>query len=314
MKNIKRKTVSVLLALSMLGAVATLTAYAEPIEGEGDVPVTDDGGTMDTPVVDTVDPPVDDTPVDDTPVNDTPVQDDVTTGDSSSNSGDEYVSGDSTVDNTDSTVTDNSDSTVNYDADYYYDMYNSGDYGTVYEEPQVTYDYDPGMSFDEFERATDYQSATASTENMVDMYNSNGSDSTTLSDADWADISLNFDNVSADGTGDFSFIKNNNSDKDSNLSVLFLIFGIIFVASSLAMITYLIVSGIRNRKLVNTNVSGATRGSSNIANDRRNKRKHHYASHQDSDNQHITHETSRTKFNYDTAEIDISKYDFDDEY
>lgn len=309
MKNIKRKTICVLTAIAMLGSVATLTVFAEPTDA-GDVPA------VDVPVDDTpaVDVPVDDTPsvdipVDDTPVEDIPVQDDVNTDDGGSSSGG-YIPDNNTDSNTGSDVTDNSNTDVNYDADYYYDMYNNGDYGTVYEEPQVTYDYDPGMTFDEFERATDYQSATADTESMVDMYNSNGSDSVTLSESDWADISLNLDKASADGTDDFSFIKDNNSDKDSNVSVLFLIFGIIFVASALTMITYLIVSGVRNRRLANDTDTNKTSG-------KRGKGKHHYASHSNADNhstdnRYTHHETERTRFNYDTAEIDISSYD--DEY
>ena len=105
------------------------------------------------------------------------------------------------------------------------------------------------MSFNEFEQATDYQSATASTENTVGMYNSNGSDNATLDSNDWNDLQLDLSKVSSDGTGDFSFIKNNNSDKDSNMTMLLFVFGVIFVAGSLLLMTYVVVSGIKGRKL-----------------------------------------------------------------
>lgn len=57
-------------------------------------------------------------------------------------------------------------------------------------------------------------------------------------------------NRSLNGTGDFSFIKDNDSKEDSNFSVLFLIFGIVFVAVSVTLVFYMIISSVRRRKRV----------------------------------------------------------------
>jgi hypothetical protein len=145
------------------------------------------------------------------------------------------------------------------------------------------------MSFDDFERATDYSSAIVDTETpTVDMYNSNGSDTVTLSSADWNDIKLNLGGASADGTGDFSFIKDNDSEENSNASILFLIFGIIFVLSSIALIVYLIATTVRSRKLEKAGVYHRGRNNSSRRAD--------------------PHATRRTRYEYNTTEIDINKY------
>ena len=157
------------------------------------------------------------------------------------------------------------------------------------------------MSFNEFEQATDYQSATASTENTVGMYNSNGSDNATLDSNDWNDLQLDLSKVSSDGTGDFSFIKNNNSDKDSNMTMLLFVFGVIFVAGSLLLMTYVVVSGIKGRKL--PAAGGSCRRKSGAAKGRAAVR-----SKAGSDKR-----VKRTPYVYDsskaqTEQIDISKY------
>ena len=157
------------------------------------------------------------------------------------------------------------------------------------------------MSFNEFEQATDYQSATASTENTVGMYNSNGSDNATLDSNDWKDLQLDLSKVSSDGTGDFSFIKNNNSDKDSNMTMLLFVFGVIFVAGSLLLMTYVVVSGIKGRKL--PAAGGSRRRKSGAAKGRAAAR-----SKSGSDKR-----VKRTPYVYDsskaqTEQIDISKY------
>ena len=157
------------------------------------------------------------------------------------------------------------------------------------------------MSFNEFEQATDYQSATASTENTVGMYNSNGSDNATLDSNDWNDLQLDLSKVSSDGTGDFSFIKNNNSDKDSNMTMLLFVFGIIFVVGSLLLMTYVVVSGIKGRKLPAaggscSRKSGAAKGRtaarSKAGSDKRVKRTPY------------VYDSSKAQ----TEQIDISKY------
>ena len=297
MSVFRKRFVSVLLALSMIGTVSAFTVYADELDGtvtDGDY-VVDDSNTSDYT------PPAD-TPVEDTPVVDTPVVDDVPADDTGNYSDDtttdtpDYSYDDSYSDtgSQDNYVTDD---TIDYGTDSGYQDYYTDDSYVEYYEPQYDdYAYDYGMSFEEFERATDYSSAIVDTESpTVDMYNSNGSDTETLSSEDWNDIKLNLGETSADGTGDFSFIKDNTSDENSNKSILFLIFGIIFVLASVSLIVYMIVSAIRSRKLEK---SGAYSGyyDSNAS------RRKHTSKRVD------PHATKRTKFTYDTGEIDITKY------
>jgi hypothetical protein len=295
MSLFRKKIVSVLLALSMVGTVSAFTAYADELDdtvGDGDY-VVDDGNTGeyippadDTPVVD--DPPVVDPPADDTgdygdgTTTDTP--DDYIPDDTPDDSYDDTGNQDSgVIDDTDYDTTDDD----YYEDDYYYD-------DSYYYEPEYS-DYNYGMSFNDFERATDYSSAIVDTESpTVDMYNSNGSDMNTLSSNDWNDIKLNLGGASADGTGDFSFIKDNVSDKNSNISILFLIFGIVFVLTSVSLIVYLIVSEINSKKLQKSRAY-ANRSSSR-------SRRGHNSKNTD------PYSIKRTRFTYDTEEIDITNY------
>lgn len=285
MKNLRNKALVLFLAMSIVGSAATFTVYAEPETYAGESEVTVDPGdssdvTIDTPPV-VEDPVTPDSPVtppadisQDSSVSDTPSYNDTPSYDDNNSS---YTPD---VDN--NNITQDSSSQINYDADYYNNMYNSGYYDsneTYYDNSWVAEDtYDPNMSFDEFEKATDYESATAATVTAVDMYNSNGSTSNTLSKDDWAEITLNFDETSVNSSDDFSFIKDNDANFDSNLSILLLILGIVFVSGSLALITYMVVSKIRQNKV-----------SSHIP---LNK----------------NYQPERTKFLYDTTEIDVSQY------
>ena len=247
MKNIKAKILSVVLTLAIAGSLSMVSAVAVgEDELTGDNNIVTDQPVVDTPVVDEpdyVDPgysepnydePVVDTPVVDTPVVDTPVVDepdysDPSYDDPNNNTGD--YSDDYSDDTTDDYYSDDSDNQINYDADYYHNYYDQG-YDNSFQSQEI-YD-ENGNSYNDFERATDYNSASVDTDNVVDMYNSNGSDDNTLTSDDWAEIKLNLGTNSAKGTGDFSFIKDNKSEQDSNLSVLLLIFGIVFVVSSVA--------------------------------------------------------------------------------
>ena len=298
MKNFVNKIAVAFLAAAMICSFTAITAYADPSDSEA-VVVPDDG--------------VDNTGGDNTGVDNT--GGDNTGGD---NTGVDNTGGDNTgVDNTggndtDSSITPDDSNTYNNDGDIgssstdydynYYSNFDSQDYdssaGNIPQEQSI---YDPGMSFNEFEQATDYQSATASTENTVGMYNSNGSDNATLDSNDWNDLQLDLSKVSSDGTGDFSFIKNNNSDKDSNMTMLLFVFGVIFVAGSLLLMTYVIVSGIKGRKL--PAAGGSCRRKSGAAKGRAAAR-----SKAGSDKR-----VKRTPYVYDsskaqTEQIDISQY------
>ena len=273
MKNFVNKIAVAFLAAAMICSFTAITAYADPSDSEA-VVVPDDG--------------VDNTGGDNTGVDNTGGND------------------------TDSSITPDDSNTYNNDGDIgssstdydynYYSNFDSQDYdSSAGDIPQEQSIYDPGMSFNEFEQATDYQSATASTENTVGMYNSNGSDNATLDSNDWNDLQLDLSKVSSDGTGDFSFIKNNNSDKDSNMTMLLFVFGVIFVAGSLLLMTYVIVSGIKGRKL--PAAGGSCRRKSGAAKGRAAAR-----SKAGSDKR-----VKRTPYVYDsskaqTEQIDISQY------
>ena len=273
MKNFVNKIAAAFLAAAMICSFTAITAYADPSDSEA-VVVPDDG-------VDNTGG--DNTGVDNTVGNDT----------------------DSSITPDDSNTYNNDGDTGSSSTDYdynYYSNFDSQDYdssaGNIPQEQSI---YDPGMSFNEFEQATDYQSATASTENTVGMYNSNGSDNATLDSNDWNDLQLDLSKVSSDGTGDFSFIKNNNSDKDSNMTMLLFVFGVIFVAGSLLLMTYVVVSGIKGRKL--PAAGGSCRRKSGAAKGRAAVR-----SKSGSDKR-----VKRTPYVYDsskaqTEQIDISQY------
>lgn len=288
MKNLKRKALVLFLTISMVGSISIPTVYAEPEVNEGnsevivspgdnndvtiDTPPADDNVTPDIPPDTPVTPPAD--PPQEPGVSDIPSTDDTPSYDDNTS--------DYTPDNENNSTSQDSSSQINYDTDYYNDMYNNGYYdsnNTYYDDSWMMEDtYDPNMSFDEFERATDYESATAATMNAVDMYNSNGSSSDTLSKDDWAEITLNFDETAVNSSDDFSFIKNNDATFDSNLSILLLILGILFVAVSLSIITYMIINKLRRYKTPSPSSLGKS------------------------------HQTKRTKFIYDTTEIDVSQY------
>lgn len=266
MKNIKRKVITLFCAILMLSSFSLTSVYAEPDLGDsdnnsqgtviddntqtgGDNSNSGDGDNSNQPD----EPPYNgDTPPIDTPaIPDNPDDN----GDNNTNNGD--VGGN----------------------DYPDDNQNSGDYNDWQQEPQPDYnnsynpdtvydgntyiqnfdgsqgqtvDYNQGMTFDEFEKATDYDSATVAATEIVDMYNSNGSSSKNTLDANaWQEISLNLSKVSSDNSGDFSFIKDSDADSDSNFSILFMIFGVVFVAGSLGLATYLIISTIRGNKRIN---------------------------------------------------------------
>ena len=283
MKNFINKIAAAFLAATMICSFTAITAYADPSDSEA-VVVPDDG--------------VDNTGGDNTGVD---------------NTGGDNTRVDNTVGNdTDSSITPDDSNTYNNDGDTgssstdydynYYSNFDSQDYdSSAGDIPQEQSIYDPGISFNEFEQATDYQSATASTENTVGMYNSNGSDNATLDSNDWNDLQLDLSKVSSDGTGDFSFIKNNNSDKDSNMTMLLFVFGVIFVVGSLLLMTYVVVSGIKGRKL--PAAGGSCRRKSGAAKGRAAAR-----SKSGSDKR-----VKRTPYVYDsskaqTEQIDISKY------
>ena len=283
MKNFINKIAAAFLAAAMICSFTAITAYADPSDSEA-VVVPDDG--------------VDNTGGDNTGVD---------------NTGGDNTGVDNTVGNdTDSSITPDDSNTYNNDGDIgssstdydynYYSNFDSQDYdSSAGDIPQEQSIYDPGISFNEFEQATDYQSATASTENTVGMYNSNGSDNATLDSNDWNDLQLDLSKVSSDGTGDFSFIKNNNSDKDSNMTMLLFVFGVIFVVGSLLLMTYIVVSGIKGRKL--PAAGGSCRRKSGAAKGRAAAR-----SKSGSDKR-----VKRTPYVYDsskaqTEQIDISKY------
>lgn len=297
MSFFRKKFISILLSLSIIGTASAFTAYADEFDDTvTDDYVSDDSNTGNyTPPVETP-PVVEDPPAEIPPVVETP---DDNTGDYGDDTPDVPDTPDVTPDDSyDDTGNENSgvtDDDTDYDTsdDYYEDDYCYEDdyyYDDYYYEPQYS-DYNYGMSFDDFERATDYSSAIVDTETpTVDMYNSNGSDNITLSSADWNEIKLNLGGKSADGTGDFSFIKDNDSDENSNASILFLIFGVVFVLSSVALIVYIIATAIRSRKLQKAGAYSYARGRSH--NSRRAD----------------PHATKRTRFEYGADEIDISKY------
>ncbi len=285
MKNIKLKIMSVVLAVAMFGSMGAFPAAAV---GEDEVTdnssvVTEDP-VVDTPVIedpgyvedsDYVDPGYSEPSYDEPNYNE-PSYDDANsnTSDTSGDYSDDYTDdtsddySDDYSDNTttDNTYTDDSSSQTNYDADYYNNYYDSS-YSSDFESQEI-YD-ENGYSYDDFERATDYDSASVSTENTVDMYNSNGSDDNTLTSDDWDEIKLNLGTTSANGTGDFSFIKDNTSNEDSNLSILLLIFGIVFVVASIIMLIYVFVSNKKYKKLAKAQ---HTNGQNNIRSLRENVR------------------------------------------
>ncbi len=253
MRKTNRKFTALILSLVTLCSATALTVYADPDDvttSYDDTVVSEPGGGDVISDPEPYVPPVvqpDPSYVDPAPSSDT--------GDNTPS----YDGGQSTYEPQQpdpyqqepqqETPQENPEPTINYDADYYNNMYGgnviSYDMNTEFNDDYqnaVVDNYNLGMTFDEFEKATDYQSATADLDNTVDMYTSNGSiREQNLSKKDWQEISLSFDKGSANGTGDFSFIKNNNSDQDSNLSVLFLIVGILFVLTAVSIVIYMII-------------------------------------------------------------------------
>ena len=256
MKKLCKKLIVLALSVITVCSSAVLTVYADPDDvttSYNDTTVSD-GGTSEIPPVEPepyVPPVVDPVPsvvepepysYDDTPsIPDTPSYDD----------GQNYTSELQPYDNPQEIPQENPE--PNYDADYYNNMYGgnviSYDMNTEFNDDYqnaIVDNYNPGMTFDQFEMATDYQSATVSVDKTVDMFTSNGSiNQQNLSKKDWQEISLSFDKGNMDTSGDFSFIKNNTSDKDSNLSILFLIVGILFICTAVFIVLYMIISSAR---------------------------------------------------------------------
>ena len=261
-----KKLTAVLLSVMMLFCTASMTVYADPDDNlspygdnqNPDQPIVNPDPVVDPnppvvepdPVVDPNPPVVEPDPVSsyiDEPI-DTPVNPDPYIPENPQDNPQQEIpqdGGDTSQ-----------EPTVNYDADYYNDMYGGNvisydmnrDFNDDYQNAIID-NYDPGMTFEEFEKATDYQSATVSMDNTVDMYTSNGSiKEQNLSKKDWQEISLSFDKGGANGTGDFSFIKDNNSDRDSNLSVMFLIVGVLLIVIAVFIVLYMIVSAAKRRK------------------------------------------------------------------
>ncbi len=276
MRKTSQKLTSLILTFMMLCSVATFSVYADPDDNTisyNDNTVSDGGG--DNPIVvdpepysSVVDPEPYSSVVDPEPIpshNDDPISvPDSSYDDGQSNYDPEppysYDDGNNNNNNQQEISQVNPEPTINYDADYYNNMYGgnvidydiNSDFNDDYQNAIVD-NYNPGMSFEEFEMATDYQSATAVVDKTVDMYNSNGSiKEQNLSKKDWQEISLSFDKGSANGTGDFSFIKNNNSDQDSNFSILFLIVGILFILTAVSIVLHMIISSARRKKKSNT--------------------------------------------------------------
>ena len=159
MKNLKNKALVLFLAMSIVGSASIFTVYAEPeiYAGESEVVVDPGNGsdvTIDTPIVeDPVTPDISDTPV--TPPDDTPQEPNVSDT-PSYNDTPSYEDNDSSyTPDVNDNINQDSSSQINYDANYYNDMYNNGYYDsneTYYDDSWVAEDtYDPNMSFDEFE-------------------------------------------------------------------------------------------------------------------------------------------------------------------
>ena len=274
MKKATRKLTALILTFMLVCSVTVFSVYADPDDtttSYNDNTVSNGGG--DNPPVDSepyvpsvVDPePYVPSVVDPEPVtpshNDEPVSvPDISYDDGQGNYTPEPPYSYDDGSNQQEPPQNNPEPTINYDADYYNNMYGgnvidydiNSDFNDDYQNAIVD-NYNPGMSFEEFEMATDYQSATAAVDKTVDMYNSNGSiREQNLSKKDWKEISLSFDKGNANGTGDFSFIKNNNSDQDSNFSILFFIVGILFILTAVSIVLYMIISSVRRRKKLNT--------------------------------------------------------------
>ncbi|MBQ7522083.1 MAG: hypothetical protein IJU14_04290, partial [Clostridia bacterium] len=220
MRKTSLKLTSLILTFMMVCSVATFSVYADPDDNTisyNDNTVSDGGG--DNPIV--VDPEpyssvVDPEPyvppvVDPEPTpsyNDNPISvPDSSYDDGQNNDNPEppysYDDGNSQQE----IPPNNPEPNINYDADYYNNMYGgnvidydiNSDFNDDYQNAIVD-NYNPGMSFEEFEMATDYQSATAVVDKTVDMYNSNGSiKEQNLSKKDWQEISLSFDKGNANG-------------------------------------------------------------------------------------------------------------------
>lgn len=278
MSVLRKRMISILLAFSMIGTASAFTVYADELEDTGNNDyVVDDGNTGEYI------PPAEEIPPVEVPDDNTGDYGDGTNTEIPDDSYDDTGSdtgNSSSDDNSDYSADDSYDDSYT-DDDYYYEPDYSYDYNYDY---NYDYSYDYGMTFEEFERATDYGSAIVNPESpTVDMYNSNGSDKGTLNAEDWNEIKLNLGETAVDDAGDFSFIKDNDSDKNSNFSILFLIFGVLFLLLSVSIIIYLIATAVRSK-----NLKKASAG-------RRVTRIDPY-------------ETKRTRFNYDTAEIDITNY------
>lgn len=270
MKNIKKKVITLFCAMLMLSSFGLTSVYAEPDLGDdnnsqgtiiddnsqtgGDNSNSGDGNDFDQPD----EPPYSgDTPDSgDTPAIPDNLDYPDDSGDNNTNSGDDTNGNDYPDDNQNDGYYDDwsQEPQPDYDNSYNPDtVYDGNTYVQNFDGSQgQVVDYNQGMTFDEFEKATDYDSATVAATEIVDMYNSNGSSSKNTLDADaWQEISLNLSKVSSDNSGDFSFIKDNDADSDSNFSILFMIFGVIFVAGSLGLATYLIISTVRGNKRIN---------------------------------------------------------------
>lgn len=111
-------------------------------------------------------------------------------------------------------------------------------------------------------------------------------DSSTLSSDDW-DLALDFNN-GGDGTGDFNFIKKNNSSFDENFSIWILFLGIALIIISLIIIATVIITTKRKKKLQSQGISNGSAS---------HMQKNYYSSHK-----------NRVLSKGDTADIDISSF------
>lgn len=216
----KRKIISLVAAAALMLCLGTSTAFAEPGDESaagGDSTYVSDS-TPDTPVYSEPDYSQPDYSE---PVYSEPV----------------YSEPDSTVSNYDNNNNgDNGNSYTDGGASTVYEENNSAIVGSAenFGNSVTSYDQD-GNEYRE--PPTDYEEPTSDPGLYSVSGNGNGS---TLSADEWK-LALDTEKLSADGSGDFSFIKNNDASGDSNTSFLFLIAGILLILISITILTVMIV-------------------------------------------------------------------------
>lgn len=190
------------------------------------------------------------------------------------------------------------DNENNYSSSY--ENYNGGQ--TTYENDNSY--YNTYVSPYVVDREDDYyQPGTPgedSTQPVVDnkLYNASLSgDSGEMSADDW-DIALNLDETS--GGADFNFIKENNSENDSVLYQLMLFGGVLLITISIFGIILIIVMTIRTSKKNKAILARASAA--------KGRRSNTYKP-QPIDEEPLLIDEKKDVSKYDTAEIDLSKYD-----